>query len=189
MGISSSYCSKKTAAMYRLTVYYRPVNAATVRNTRPMTHIDAFLQVVRGPEAFPAIGSISGYWKLPMHLESQYWHAFMTPDGVIQPTRTTQSGFNSTASFQACEEPCYSAIRENLLALLNDSAPSTKLRRLFFVYCSDVISSLLTTTFSYSSPSQHFLQKKYGGAGVHFTLQESKWIHQTMQSFTMQPSL
>lgn len=62
------FVPKKPPAMYRLTVGYRPVNAATVKNTWPMPHIDAALQDMRGAQAFAAIDFASGYWQLPMHL-------------------------------------------------------------------------------------------------------------------------
>lgn len=113
---------KKPPAMYRMTVDYRPINAATIKNTWPMPHIDAVLQDVRGSEAFAAIDFTSGYWQLPMDPDSQPLHSFMTPDGVMQPTRTTQGGCNSAANFQACVEPCFSELRENLLAWLDDFA-------------------------------------------------------------------
>lgn len=57
-----------------------------------------------------------------MHLETQHPLLFMTLDGVVQPTRTTQGRCNSAASFQACVEPCFSALRPNLLASLDDFA-------------------------------------------------------------------
>lgn len=113
---------KKPPAMYRLTVDYRAVNSATVKNTWPMPHIDSVLSDVRGAGAFATMDFCSGYWQLPLHEDSQHLHAFMTPDGVMQPTRTTQGGCNSAANFQACVEPCFSELRENLLAWLDDFA-------------------------------------------------------------------
>lgn len=47
---------------------------------------------------------------------SQRLHAFMTPDGFMQATRTTQGGCNSAANFQACVELCFSELRDYLLA-------------------------------------------------------------------------
>lgn len=113
---------KKPPAMYRMTMDYRPVNAATSKSTWPMPYIDAVLQDVRGSKAFAVIDFTSGYWQLPMHPDSQALHAFITPDGVMQPTRTTQGGCNSAANFQACVEPCFSELRDNLLAWLDDFA-------------------------------------------------------------------
>lgn len=64
-----------------------------------MPHIDVVLQEVRGSEAFEAMDFTSGYWQLPMDPDSQPLHAFMTHNGVMQPTRITIGGCNSAASF------------------------------------------------------------------------------------------
>lgn len=106
--------------MYRLTVDYWPINAATVNNTWPMPHIHAVLQELRGSEAFVAMDFTSGYCKLPVHPESPPLHAFNHPDGVLQPPMNTQGGLKSASNFQACLEPCFSYLRENLLAWLDD---------------------------------------------------------------------
>lgn len=122
VGLSPTGWPKKSPALYRLTVEYRPMNAATIKSTWPMPHIDAVLLEVRGAEAFAAMYFTSGYWQLPMDPDSQALHAFMSPDGVMQPTRTTQEVCNSAANFQACVEPCFSELRENVLEWLDDFA-------------------------------------------------------------------
>lgn len=110
---------KKPPAMYRMTMDYRPINKATVKNTWPMPHIDAVINDVKGAVVFAIVDFCSSYWQLPLHKDSQALHAFMTPDGVMQPTRTTQGGCNSAANFQACVEPLFGALRGNLLAWLD----------------------------------------------------------------------
>jgi len=85
---------KQPPAMYRMTVDYRPINAATRRITWPMPQIEAELSDMRGADAFASIDFCSGYWQLPLHVDSQPLHSFMTTDGVLQPTRTTQGGCN-----------------------------------------------------------------------------------------------
>lgn len=65
-----------------------------------MTHIDAVLQDGRGAEAFSAIDLTTGYWQLPLHVDNQHLYSFMTPNGVMQPTKTTHRGCNSTANFR-----------------------------------------------------------------------------------------
>lgn len=113
---------KKPPAMYRMTMDYRPINKATIKNTWPMPHIDAVINDVQGAVFFAIVDFCSSYWQLPLHKDSQALHAFMTPDGVMQPTRTTQGGCNSAANFQACVEPCFGQLRGNLLAWLDDFA-------------------------------------------------------------------
>lgn len=46
----------------------------------------------------------------------------MTPDGIMHPTRTTKGGCNTADNFQACVEPCFSELRDHLLAWLDDFA-------------------------------------------------------------------
>lgn len=100
MGLRTTYCAEKSPEMYRLTIDYRSVNAATQKYTCPMPHIDVFLIDVRGVGAFTSIYFCYGYWKLPLHENRQLLYAFMTPDGVMNPTRTTQGGCNSAVNFQ-----------------------------------------------------------------------------------------
>lgn len=75
-----------------------------------------------GQALFGSIGFCSGYWQLPLEESCQHLHAFMTPEGAVQPTRTAQGGWNSAANFQACVEPCFADLREHLLAWLDDFA-------------------------------------------------------------------
>ena len=111
---------KRPPAMYRLTIDYRPVNSATVPTFWPMPNIEAELSDVRGATAFAGIDFCSGYWQLPLHPESQPLFAFMTPDGVVMPTRTRQGGCNSAANFQEKVEQCFIELKENLKAWLDD---------------------------------------------------------------------
>lgn len=85
-----------------------------------MPHIYTVMQDMRGAKAFASIGFTSGYCKLRMHEDSQPLHAFVTLDGVIQPTCTTQGGCNSAVNFQACVEPCFSKLWDHFLALIDD---------------------------------------------------------------------
>lgn len=111
---------KKPPALFRLTMDYRPINAATKKTVWPMPHIDAALSDLRGATIFAGIDFCSGYWQLPLSEESQPLYAFTTCDAIVQPTRTTQGGCNSPANFQEKVEPCFSPLRENLLAWLDD---------------------------------------------------------------------
>ena len=90
---------KKPPAMYRLTVDYRPVNNATAQTFWPMPNIETELSEARGSKAFASIDFCSGFWQAPLHDASQPLFAFMTPEGVVMPTPTTQGGMNSAANF------------------------------------------------------------------------------------------
>lgn len=81
-----------------------------------MPHLDAVIDNVRGAMALATIDFTYGYWQLPMDPGSQALHKFVTPDAVVQQTRTTQGGYNSAANFQECVKPRLGELRENLLA-------------------------------------------------------------------------
>lgn len=85
-----------------------------------MPDINNELSDVKGASYFFGIDFCSGYWQLPLDTESQPLHSFMTPRGVVQPTRTTQGVVNSPANFQQKFEPCFTALRDNLKAWIDD---------------------------------------------------------------------
>ena len=111
---------KRPPALYRLTVDYRPVNNATIQTFWPMPNIESELADARDARAFAAIDFCSGYWQAPLHPDSQPLFAFMTPDGVVMPTRTTQGGTNSAANFQEKLAECFEELRENFKAWIDD---------------------------------------------------------------------
>jgi len=69
---------------------------------------------------YGAIDFCSGYWQAPLHPDSQPLFAFMTPDGVVMPTRTTQGGTNSAANFQEKVAQCFEELKENFKAWIDD---------------------------------------------------------------------
>lgn len=91
-----------------------------------MPRTDAVLTDVRRSGAFAAIGFCYGYWKLPLHDNSQPLHALLTPDGIMKPTRKTQGCCNSAVSFQECVELSFAEVRENILAWMDDFAVHAK---------------------------------------------------------------
>lgn len=58
--------------------------------------------------------------------KNQSLHAFMTPRGVIQPTRTLQGAINSAATFQQKVEPCFAKLHENFKAWIDEFILKTK---------------------------------------------------------------
>lgn len=111
---------KMEPAMYRLIVEHRPVIPATVKNAWPQPYIDTVLQDVCSAEAFAAIDLTFRYWPLPFHVDSQHLQALIAPDVVKHQTRLARERCSSPAKFQACIDPCYSLLRENNLAWLDD---------------------------------------------------------------------
>lgn len=80
---------KQPPASSRLTIDYRAVNNALIPTFWPMLNIEAELNDTRGSRALAAIDFCSWYWQAPLHLDSQPLFGFMTPNGVVMPTRTT----------------------------------------------------------------------------------------------------
>ena len=111
---------KRPPAMYRIAVDYCPVNKATIQTFWPMPNIEAELADARGARAFSSIDFCSGYWQAPLHPDSQPLFSFMTPNGVVMPTRTTQGGTNSAANFQEKVAECFTELRENFKAWIDD---------------------------------------------------------------------
>lgn len=64
-------------------------------------------------QAFADIDFMSGYWQPPIHSHSPHVHEFMTADGVLKSTITSQDGCNNDKKFQACAEPSFGDLREN----------------------------------------------------------------------------
>ena len=111
---------KRPPANYRLTIDYCPVNSVTVPTFWPMPNIESELADTRGSKSFAAIDFCSGYWRAPLHEESQPLLAFSTPEGVVMPTRTPQGQRNSAANFQEKVEQCFAELRDSMKTLIDD---------------------------------------------------------------------
>lgn len=109
--------SNRPPALYLLTMDYR---ALTMAIFWPMHNPDEELVEKRTVPVFALIDFCSGYWKAPLHDECQRLFGFMKPDGVVMPTRTSQDGANSAANFQEKVEYCFTKIRENFKAWLDN---------------------------------------------------------------------
>lgn len=112
--------------MYQLAIYYRSVNDATQKNRWYNSHIGAFFTDIRGAGTFTAIYFCLGYWRLPLHEDSQLLYEFMTLDCLMQPTRTNQGGSNNEAHFQVCVDPFFREFRDKILAWMDDFAVHAK---------------------------------------------------------------
>jgi len=104
----------------RMTFDLRPVNAATIPDTWVMPHIESEAGDFRGAKYFGQIDFTSGYWQLPLDIESQPHHSFVTPQGIYAPTRILQGGRNAPIHFQRAVEPCFSHLRKSIKAWLDD---------------------------------------------------------------------
>lgn len=111
---------KNSEAKFRMTVDLRPVNASTVKQAWPMPHIDSELFDFSGSSCFSVLNFVSGYWQLPVHLDSQSMCGTVTPNGVYSSTRVLQGLTNATCHFQGTVEPLFKELRSMLKAWLDD---------------------------------------------------------------------
>lgn len=91
--------SKPPIAVYRLTIDYRPVNAATRPTFRPILNMEVELANTHGSKTFSGSQFFSSYWPAPLHPDRQSLLAFSTPNGLEMLLGTTQGACNSAANF------------------------------------------------------------------------------------------
>ena len=111
---------KRPPAMFLLTMDYQALNLAVFSTFWPMPNIEAELHDTRHATVFCLIDFCSGYWQAPLHPDSQRLFAFMTPEGVVMPTRTPQGGCNSAANFPEKIGECFSELRDHIKAWIDD---------------------------------------------------------------------
>lgn len=105
----------RSTDIYRLSVDYRPDNSATFQTFWPIPNIESDLSDGRGAKSFAVNYFCSGYWQAPHHVESQPLFAFMTPEGLVILTRTTQGVTNAAYNFQVKVSACFSELNENFM--------------------------------------------------------------------------
>lgn len=158
------YVPKNPPLMYRLTVNYRPINVATIKNKWPMPHVDAVFQYMCGAEAFSAIDFTSGYRQLPMNLESQAVHEFTTlmiPCSRKVPRKevaTVQPNFRPVCIYASASCVTASYLGQMTLRFI------IALKQYFYIYWSDsyrYVNSIFLWLLYRIRP---FLQQKSNGS-------------------------
>lgn len=107
-------------AKFRMAIDLRPVNAATVKVSWPMPHIDSEVNDFAGSICFACMDFVSGYWQLPLDPVSYIACGIVTPKGVVASKRVLPGLANATAHFQSTIEPLFRALRGNMKAWLDD---------------------------------------------------------------------
>jgi hypothetical protein len=122
----SAWCSapllvpKPGPTQFRFTVDLRPVNKLTVPCAWPMPHIESELARLCHSSYFATFELSHGYWQLPLAPESQECQYFITPDGVLSPTRVLHGTTNSVTHLQAVFHEAFGSLAAHLLAWLDD---------------------------------------------------------------------
>lgn len=124
----------------RLCIDYRALNKKTVKDSYPMPVIDDQLDRLSGKRYFTSLDLKSGYYQIPMSVESRHLTAFVTPDGHYEYTRMPFGLVNAPAVFQhmmnkALGKDRYELAMPYLDDLLSPAATVTeglkKLRKIF----------------------------------------------------------
>ncbi|ETV75951.1 hypothetical protein H257_09910 [Aphanomyces astaci] len=87
---------KKDPGDLRMTIDSRPINACT----EPMPNLDVAMGVLKDSLVYFSLDWIKGYWQLPLPPDSQEYYSFMTPVGVVTPTRVLMGQSDAVAYCQ-----------------------------------------------------------------------------------------
>ena len=91
---------QKKDGSLRFCVDYRHLNSVTKVDTYPLPRIDDLLDQLGRAKYFSTLDLASGYWQIPVHLDSQDKTAFVTTCGLFE-FRVMPNGLrNAPAAFQ-----------------------------------------------------------------------------------------
>ena len=105
---------------YRMAIDLRPVNAATIKESWPMPHLESEMLDFVGSTCFASLDFVSAYWQLPLHPTSYSLCGIVTPRVVLASKRVLPGLANATSYFQSTVEPLFAELRTNLKAWLDD---------------------------------------------------------------------
>lgn len=83
------------------TVDVRPGNKYTERIYFPMPNLEMELRKLQGTKYSAKFDLSHGYWQLPLQKESQECKSFITPDGILTPTRVLHGTTNAVTHLQS----------------------------------------------------------------------------------------
>lgn len=65
-----------------------------------MPNIHTELVDTRKAKRFALLDFCSSFWQAPLHKDGQPLYAFITPEGIVMPTRASQGGCSFASNFQ-----------------------------------------------------------------------------------------
>ena len=111
---------KESRSKYRLAIDLRPVNAATMKESWPMPHLDSEILDFKGSVCFAVLDFVSAYWQLPLHPDSYETCGIVGPRGLIVSKRVLPGLANAASYFRSTVEPLFQEMRNNMKAWLDD---------------------------------------------------------------------
>ncbi len=98
----------------------RPVNAATIKESWPMPHLNSEVTDFAKSSCLSRHHLVSGCWQLPLEEESQLACGVVTPLGAVASKRVLPGLASATAYFQRIVEPLSSELSEHMNGWLDD---------------------------------------------------------------------
>ncbi|KAF0707227.1 hypothetical protein AaE_013712 [Aphanomyces astaci] len=112
---------KKDPGDLRMTIDSRPINACTEPMPWPMPNLEVAMSVLQGSTVYFTLDWMKGYWQLPLHPDSQEYYSFMTPVGVVTPTRVLMGQSDAVAYCQGVVDELFGdMLMHGLLGWLDD---------------------------------------------------------------------
>ena len=103
----------------RFCIDYRKVNAVTVPDSHPIPRIEDCIDRVGRAKYVTKIDLLKGYWQVPLSDRAKEIAAFVTPDGIYQPTMMSFGLRNAPASFQRLMNRVIAGL-DNTVAYIDD---------------------------------------------------------------------
>jgi hypothetical protein len=106
---------------WRFCIDFRNINKATIKDAYPLPRITDLLHAIRGAKYFVALDLRSGYWNIPMDIESVKYTAFRCLKGLYEFLVMPFGLTNAPATFQRLMDFLLGDLRYNgVLAYLDD---------------------------------------------------------------------
>jgi hypothetical protein len=125
---AASFFIKKKNRKLRLVQDYRPVNAWTIKNCYPLPLIPQLINRLRGCMLFTGMDIEWGYNEVLIKEEDRWKAAFITNEGLFEPTVMFFGLTNSPATFQTMINTIFRDLidRGNVTIYMDDIAIHTR---------------------------------------------------------------
>ena len=97
----------ESRSKYRLAIYLRPANAATMKKSWPMPHLDSEILYFKVIVFFAVLNFVSAYFQLPLNPDSYETCRSVGTKGFIVSKLLLPEPANATSYFQSTVEPLF----------------------------------------------------------------------------------